>query len=231
MEKEASDMFETFDFGGRVMAHSMWNELENIQKEAAKGGGAWEATKRGLRRAHRATLGRVGAAAERSYTGRAVPKKLSLAGKGMSPSQEKAMLKQVRKQHPKATLDTIRGGGLTAGEREAAQQGIMEGIGRTGRRLNIAAQVGTGLGTAGAAGAAGYGGYRALKGRKEKRSSDSAFEQLVEQRAMEHLYASGYMDNQGNIYEPEVEKTAGDFDDVVNDAALQYLSELGYPVE
>ena len=48
---------------------------------------------------------------------------------------------------------------------------------------------------------------------------------------MEHLYAAGYMDDHGNVYEPEVEKTASDFEEYVDGAALQYLAELGYPVE
>ena len=219
MEKEASDMFETFDFGGRVMAHSMWNELEAIQKEAGrvsqagkwvgeKAKGGWEGAKR---------------------TGAYLKRRAMAAGRSLSPTQVGARTISSQKarsavvKHRRALLD--QGFDVNRIDAEAARRASKElGSSAFKRGLGI---YGAGAGTLAAAG--GTAAY--LKGRKEKRSSDSAFDQLVEQRAMEHLYASGYMDDYGNIYEPEVEKTAGDFDEYVDGAALQYLADLGYPVE
>jgi len=86
--------------------------------------------------------------------------------------------------------------------------------------------LGRGLGRfapeAAAAGLLGYGGYRLLRGPKEKQSSID-FDALVEQRALELLDESGWL---------ELEKTASDdIDTYVDTAALAMLEELGYPVE
>jgi hypothetical protein len=71
-------------------------------------------------------------------------------------------------------------------------------------------------------GALGYGLYRLLRGPKEKQSSVD-FDALVEQRALELLNESGWL---------ELEKTASDdIDTYVDTAALALLEELGYPVE
>lgn len=205
MEKEASDMFETFDFGGRVMAHSMWNELEAIQKQAAKAG-------RGTMEEGSSFANVVGRKAKekapgKSMTFRELGRKIKGAPGRAAESVGRAVTPTFIKRRLAARSASI-------GPRYAK---YLKGIG--GATM--------GLGAAGLT----AGGIYAAKKRKEKKSSDSAFDALVEQRAMEHLYASGYMDDQGNVYGPEVEKTAGDFDEYVNDAALQYLSELGYPVE
>lgn len=79
----------------------------------------------------------------------------------------------------------------------------------------------------------GYATYRAMKNR-EKRSSDAAFDQLVEERAFDILYENGLADDHGNVVPPdefEYEKTAGDFDSIVDSAALELLEANGYPVE
>jgi hypothetical protein len=81
--------------------------------------------------------------------------------------------------------------------------------------------------------AGGYAAYRAMKNR-EKRSSDAAFDQLVEERAFGILYENGLADDYGNVVPPdefEYEKTAGDFDSIVDSAALELLEANGYPVE
>ena len=79
----------------------------------------------------------------------------------------------------------------------------------------------------------GYAAYRAMKNR-EKRSSDAAFDQMVEERAFDILYENGLADDYGNVIPPdefEYEKTAGDFDSIVDSAALELLEANGYPVE
>lgn len=79
----------------------------------------------------------------------------------------------------------------------------------------------------------GYAAYRAMQNR-EKRSSDAAFDQLVEGRAFDILYENGLADDYGNVVPPEefgYEKTAGDFDSVVDRAALELLEANGYPIE
>jgi hypothetical protein len=51
---------------------------------------------------------------------------------------------------------------------------------------------------------------------------------------VEKLAAHGWIDDQGNILAPPPagqEKVAEDFEAQVDAAALQYLAELGYPVE
>ena len=219
MEKEASDMFETADFSGRIMAHSMWNELEAIQKQAGWAGdaaskargaasSAWEGAKR-----TGAYLKRRAAAGARSMT----PTQLG----SRTISSQRA--RKVVAKHRRALLDS--GHDVNKIDSEAARRASKElGSSAFKRGLGI---YGAGAGTLAAAG--GTAAY--LRGRKEKKSSDSAFDALVEQRAMDHLYAAGYMDDQGNVYEPEYEKTASDFDNVVDSAALEYLADLGYPVE
>lgn len=213
MEKEAAAKFEEADFLGRVMAHSMWQELDNIQKEAGAGqwvketaGKGYQAVKGALRRAHGATLGRVGEKAEeKAMTGTA--KRIG-AQKGRIDPQTKRRLRK---------------GEFT--ESEAAK------IMRRGRQANIAAQIGTGAAAAGTAGGLGYGGYRGVKALKEKKGS--ALDTLVEQRAMEHLAAAGYVDQQGNVYgPPEQEKTASDqdFNTIIDKAALELLEQNGYPI-
>lgn len=205
MEKEASDMFETADFSGRIMAHAMWNELDNIQKIARKGGRSG---------------GEV-------LEGGAFDKVEGIKKKKVTPKESMTMKEFGRK--------VSRAPGRAAqyvGEKVtpfALKQRLAERAGgsakKWGRYMKGVGGATMGLGAA-AAGGAGY-----LAHKKMKESSDSAFDALVEQRAMDHLYASGYADDYGNVYEPEYEKTASGFDEVVDDYALAYLSELGYPVE
>ena len=227
MEKEASDMFETMDFSGRIMAHALWNELDAIQKEAASAKGAWEGIKGGLRKAHEKTLGRVGAAAEKATMGK-MHERIAKQG---PEAYDQRLLKEVKRMAPGTKEPATILKNLSPSQLSKVHEGA--GGARVGRAANIAAQAATGIGAAGALGGAGYGGYKgvqALRG-KDKKSSDSAFEQLVEERALDHLAAAGYVDDYGNVYEPEYEKTASDFDSIVDSAALNYLSSLGYPVE
>lgn len=96
------------------------------------------------------------------------------------------------------------------------------------RGLRIAGGIGAGLATAGGIGA----GIAALSDRKKgKRKKASAFYKLAEDRALDMLYEAGYIDQYGNVYAPEHEKVASDFDTEVEVAALQMLEEQGWPVQ
>lgn len=102
-----------------------------------------------------------------------------------------------------------------------------KGMSRGGKAALIAA------GAAPIVAGGGYAAYRAMKG-QEKRSSDEAFDQLVGERAFGILYENGLADDYGNVVPPdefEYEKTAGDFDSIVDEAALEMLEANGYPVE
>ena len=63
------------------------------------------------------------------------------------------------------------------------------------------------------------------------KKKEGAFGKLAEERAMDMLYEAGYMDDQGNIYAPEQEKVASDFDTQLDVAALEMLEESGWPVQ
>lgn len=119
-------------------------------------------------------------------------------------------------------------------ERPKAGPGILSGIGKRWKGMGRAGKAGVIAAGLAAAGAGGYGAYRAAGGGQEKKSSDYAFDQLVEEKAFDILAANGLADEYGNVVPPEsFEKTAGydDFDSVVDDAALGLLEQYGYPVE
>lgn len=211
MEKEAAAKFEEADFLGRVMAHSMWQELDNIQKEAgikdvAKKG--YEAVRGAVGKAHEKTLGAIGGKAEAAVRG--------YGRKGGQSKTMKAIIHRLGGGKGKKTGDTYR-----------------KGIERLSRGANIASQVGTAAGGAAAAGGLGYGGYKGVEAMRGKRKHGSALDTLIEQRAIEHLASAGYVDQQGNVYAPETEKTAADqdFNTMIDKAALELLEQNGYPVQ
>lgn len=209
LEKEAQAKFEEADFLGRVMAHSMWQELDNIQKEAGAVGDAaskaWKWVKAAPGKAHGATLGRIGEAAAEAAEKRTAGSIAKQPGR-------------MRKQYGVEKARKMGKGSFT--ESEAAK------IMRRGRQANIAAQAGTAVGATGALAGGGYAAHKALK------KKGSALNSLVEQRAIEHLAAAGYVDQQGNVYSP-VEKTASndDFNMMVDKAALELLEQNGYQVQ
>lgn len=201
LEKEAHAKFEEADFLGRVMAHSMWQELDNIQKEAGAvgeaAGKAWKAVRGAAGKARSATTGHVGRAVEKSLMG------------GVPSTRKQELLHRIG-GHGKKTPKSF----------ETYEKGI--------RRLGGAAEIGTAAGAAGALAGGGYAAHKALK------KKGSALNSLVEQRAIEHLAAAGYVDQQGNVYSPaDVEKTASndDFNMMVDKAALELLEQNGYQVQ
>jgi len=208
LEKEAAAKFEEADFLGRVMAHSMVQELGEIEKQANWAGDlarkGWAATKAAPGKAYGSTLGAVGGKAEE-----AVAKSLREGGKGKTF---------------KSLIHRLGGGkGLKSGDT------YRKGSERLARGANIAAQVGTGAAAAGAAGGLGYGGYRGVKALRDKKSADSAFEQVVMQRAYDHLASGGY--DADAFFGVGQEKTAADeFEATVDRAALEFLEANGVPI-
>jgi hypothetical protein len=89
------------------------------------------------------------------------------------------------------------------------------------------------LGAGGAALGAGGGGAAYLAGR-DKQSSDYEIQEAIQERAWQHLMASGLADEQGNFIPAEsLYKTASDdqLEYDIDAAALELLESEGYPVE
>lgn len=207
LEKEAAAKFEEADFLGRVMAHSFNQESVEIQKEAGKLERAGTAIEGGLSRvygaAKRTALRGAGAvqAAER-----ATAERLGRAAYG-----KKDLRAAAAKRAQELTSATT---GLKPGSaRELKDLAAVETLRRRGRIVGGAA--------AGGVGAAGAGGG-IYAGTREKKSADSAFEQLVVDRANEHLQAAGLL---------EKEATGDDFETIVDRAALELLEANGHAVE
>jgi hypothetical protein len=206
VEKEAQAKFEEADFLGRVMAHANWQETQEILKEA---GIKDKAVAVGNFLKNKATqAGSAVAGAARTARG-ATTGKINEA---------------VQKKYTSHVLGNAK-----------PTSGAKKEIEGKARRLGLAAELGTVGAGAAALGGAGYGvhkGVQAIRGGgKEKKS---ALDTLIEQRAIEHLAAAGYVDQQGNVYAPaqqEQEKTANDFQAQIDQAALQLLEQNGYPVE
>lgn len=206
LEKEAQAKFEESDFLGRVMAHAMWQELGEIEKTAGVVDKGKELASGGYQAIRRA-LG----AARAKTTGRVADAVLEHA-KGPHSKKLYHAIGGASKETPKSLMTWKRGRG----------------------RAGAAVEAGTAALGLGALGAGGYGvhrGVKALRGSKEK---SSAFNQLVEDRAYQHLMAAGLADDQGNFVTPDqLQKSASaaDIDTQVDRAALEYLQGLGYPVE
>lgn len=189
-EKIAAAKFEEADFLGRAMAHSMWQELGEIQKEAQRSG---------------PKLTEEGARAYERYAGG--------LGERLQETQEEAA-------KPKGVLGKVvakaKGVGKQVAETAAKYPRTATAL-KIGLPAAAALGVGTGVG-------------RATKGEKKEKAA-SAFDQLVQARAYDHLAAAGMIDDQGNVAAPTQTKEAADFDTVVDTNALQYLESLGYPIE
>ncbi len=249
--KQASDMFEVMDYGGRVLAHSMFREWGNIMKEASFGSDAGSI-------AH--SLGSLG----KHHAGKAVDAVGGAARRGASAVSGAA---KSYKHH------------LMGGREIGTSEGVKR-VGNTSAGLLNKATRGDALkshgaraGTALAIGGAGMGAHHAMS--KEA----SAFDSYARQYAMNLLEQSGYdsapfvshieaVDSQGQnpgmqnagqgamnqrspqpqaqATQPQMddmstptqspqEKMANDvmaqFNDALHQRALSMLAEAGYPVE
>ena len=210
LEKEAAAKFEEADFLGRVMAHSFEQERFEIEKEAASLAGARDAVVGAAKRGWEGTKNVAGYAKRRAAAAGRSLSATQMGARTISPTKTRGMIAKERRR----LLDA--GHDINKIDSQAAQN-VNKEVGAMARRRGIGMYAGAG----GAAAALGGGGAY-LATRKDKKSSDSAFEQLVMERANEHLEAAGLID-----------KTAGDddFDTVVDRAALELLEANGYPVE
>lgn len=223
-EKEAEAKFEEADYLGRVMAHSMWQELGEIEKEAGKRIDAAKdyATRAGSYLKSKLAPTSIGL----RLTGE--KKMKQIASKRGLEGQEKAFRTKQYIRDPqtgkiRAEKTSLSTGG-EAGKKWAREQ-TGKDILQTAKRRGQAAYGLAGLTAAGTGG----GIYAATRGGKDKKGS--AFAKLAEDRALNMLYEAGYIDEYGNVYEPEQEKVASDFDTQLDIAALQMLEEQGWPVQ
>lgn len=203
---EAQEKFAEADFLGRVMAHSMVQELDNIEKEA----GLSQSVKRGLRRAGEATGVSAMLAGHRSAgrAGRQISKAKEMARAAKSRGSEK--VGPAASEKVKALMR----------RQEKAKALRAAGAKRFGKRV--------GGGAAAAGGVAGLG-YAAGKGKEA-----SAFEALAQERAYEMAKQAGYIDDDGTFridldVSTEREKMA--FDAELERRALEICEAEGLPVE
>lgn len=217
-EKIAHARFEEAKFLGQVVAHSMWNELESIQKHAAS-----PQTEGG-------TLISGGVGTERAG------KTLASGAPGGMESGSKTLaggLAGRRGEAEKAMKETAKKG---IGERlkSLASKGVGAVKAHPGKAALIA---GGTLAAAGGAEAL----RRGLKSRKDddegQDKAASAFDTLSDARAYEILQEYGLADEHGNVVTPDQlygqsEKTAGDeLAEAVELDALRKLASLGYQVQ
>lgn len=205
LEKEAAEKYAEADYLGRVMAHAMNHEAVAIQKEA------------GLREGGGRFVRRIGKAFGGGETDRAVAGEVARRTKHSQKVQDLAGQfertpigapgeKKLTTRLEKALAERIQQRKLSVGEAATQRSQAVRG----------AAALAGGVGGVGAAGAGGYAAAR------EKKSADSAFEQLVVDRANEHLQAAGLL---------EKEATGDDFETIVDRAALELLEAHGHAVE
>lgn len=213
-EKMAAAKVEEANYLGRVMAHSMWNELDAIQKAAA-GSGAQQLSESeadAFAKEVKSKKSRdVAAAKERHWA-----KEPSAAGQGHS-------------------------GAKTVGKTEGAVRSALHKMKTPKNKRRALIAGGAALGTA-ALTAGGVLGARALKKRKEEQEmpkAASALETMADSRAFDILAEYGYVTPQGEVIPPEYEpgqpwevpyvKTASaELDNAIEDLAWGKLYDLGY---
>ena len=208
MNKVAAARFEEADFLGRVMAHSMWNELDAIQKQAAGSGATMpsEEEAKAFAKQVKADKGaKVQAAKERYWAN-----KPSSAGQGHS-------------------------GARTVGKTEGAARTALHKMKRPGAK-GKAALIGAGILGAGAAAGLGAHALSKRKAQGEKTAaldtlSDSrAFDILAEHGFVTEQGEVIPPDGEpGQAWDVPFQKTASEeLDAVVEDLAWGKLYDLGY---
>ena len=212
LSAEEQEFFNLHKFAGEVQAHSFVAEMRAIgtqEKSAAgKADVAEEALSAGTKIKALLAGGKAGtSAAERKASG-------WLGGKLTSEKAREAV--------------RLRSGGARAIGDESVGMGAVDAALR--KRGRIAAGVGAGTLAAG-----GVGGGIALSRRgKKAEGSDSATEQLIDQRMGEMLAKAGYVNDEGQILSPDAysgatEKTAADdVLEAIDEEALRRLQEHGY---
>lgn len=229
MDKEAEELFRNSDYGGRIFAHAMIDELRSIQKHASEeydnpllGAVMLEKDAIAMRMpmVRGKTLGtaaREGIASLKQRAAKAGGDVAERVGRGIVARKDAKFFKQMAQEGygfgPKSAK--------RYGKRMAATSVTPEEARAMGKK--VLKGVGAGVGGAAALTAAGVGGKAAYD-----RMSKKSFDEAVYERAAEHLAAAGLIDDSGEVLPPEYsEKTAQD----VDAAALGLLEQMGYPVE
>jgi len=209
MEKDAEAMLREFELGGQIMAHAFTREMQEIEKAA--GIGEWAG------RAGTAIKNAPGTVAE--HLGAPLMDKRTVA-QAIAESREAA----------RQTAGAAYGSLSPTAQREFDQHAhtlASQRLSAAARKRGYAA-AGTATGVAGLGG-----GAIALRNRgnsEEMPKEGAAFDQLVAQRAYEHLKTAGY--DADAFFGVDQTKTAADeLNMAVDTAALQFLEAHGVPVQ
>lgn len=220
-DAEFQEFFELHKFAGKIQAHAFASEMDKIAEAKA---GILQRVGGALGKAREATTGKIRQAAE-SSTAKALENRMAKKG---PEAYDQAVLSEIKKRHPNVSapkdfLDSL-------SPAEAAKYHRAVGGADTARKVGKAAQIGTEAAAATTLAGGALAGGLALKGKgKKAEGSDSATEQLIEQRMGEMLYEAGYMDQAGNIAPPPVEKSAADeVLEAIDQEALDRLIAAGY---
>lgn len=209
MDKEAEELFRNSDYGGRIFAHAMIDELRSIQKHASGEYGNPLLSAVMLEKEAK-TKRQMGREFNTILTQGSLPEKVPLR------ERVTGALRSAGESIKKAP-------GQAVGQADKLTQRLGRALAGQGNLSRAAARrIGGGALGAGAAlaGTAGLGAAAAMR--------KKSFDEAVYERAAEHLAAAGLVDNSGEILPPEyAEKTAQD----VDAAALGLLEQMGYPVE
>jgi hypothetical protein len=205
LEKEAQEKVAEADTMGRIMAHSFVNELREINEDLEKTARDVPGMPEGYQQF-------------RTPAGGTPSKPAEMLG----PNEPK--LRRTIRRGREIAKDVSEGAkelGRTARFKGSYTKEVLKARGITGKRLA------TGAGIAAGITGAGVGGKKlldAVRAKKEKTSYDQA----VEERALQYLADAGLMYEDGSVVPPDaLQKQAED----VDQAALQLLAEMGYPVE
>lgn len=219
VEDESQTKLAEADYLGRVMAHSMVQELNDIEKTALSkveiGMKARDLGSRGYAGLKKILKGEQWSAGKKQMAG---------AGR----RAEKAAYSGSTKK-PGVYQKVTKGGTDPNAARRLSERlkRNYTQIGKKKRNIGMAKTLGTYGAGAGALGlgAAGIGSALSKKG--------SALDKLAEDRAYDILAANGWVNEEGQVFEPEQgqEKVATQLDVAVESEALQMLESAGYPVE
>lgn len=235
----ADELFQNSEYAGKIMAHSMVNELRGIQKAAEYGysnplldavmfekeaGPTWDAIKTigsqiagGARRAGGAVAGGARRAGGAVAGG---ARRVGSAARRAGGATKDRAIRASQAVQERAGRAEIRRMAKMEGVDPAAWAASKspEQLRAMGKKRLKGQAIGAGVGAAALGGTA-YGTHRMGK---------KSFDEAVYERAAEHLAAAGLVDDYGDILPPAyAEKTAQD----VDATALGLLQEMGYPVE
>lgn len=215
--KEAEEKVAEADFLGRVMAHSMVQELGAIEKSAARMPTRGPAAQR-LAEKMGLTKSTVGEKVKSFFRNR--PKHYSEAKSELGAA--------FAKHDPKAARQAALKSGLRGKDLESAAASSKPGAMDRLRHLGRAARhVAPELGAAGGATALGVGVHKLTKSDSEK--TGAALDDLAIERAYELAKEAGWVSEDGSMLPPNIKEASAEA--VVEHRALELLEANGYPVQ